>query len=60
MSHTHSMFDLDDTWLEYLKSDRKKRVKMCEDFLAVDGVVCTIGILGFIAFAIFALCKGWI
>ena len=57
---THSFYDLDDTWYEYLKSDKAQRKQMCEDALAAEGIVFSVGLVGVIVFLITALCKGWI
>lgn len=57
---THSFYDLDDTWYKYLKSNKAQRRQMCEDALAVEGVVFTIGLVGVLGFLVVALCKGWI
>ena len=52
---THSFFDLDDTWYRYLKADRQERKQMCEDALAVEGVVYFIGLVLVLAGTIYAL-----
>lgn len=57
---THSFHDLDDTWYRYLKADRKERKQMCEDALAIEGIVCFFGFIAIIAGVIYALCKGLI
>ena len=57
---THSFYDLDDTWYRYLKSDRAGRKQMCEDTLAVEGVVYFVGLVAILGGIIYALCKGWI
>ena len=57
---THSMLDLDETWLEYMKADREKRKQMCQDILDCTAVAYGIGFIGVVGFLIYALCKGWI
>jgi hypothetical protein len=57
---THSFHDLDDTWYRYLKADRKERKQMCEEALAIEGIVYFFGFVVVIVGAIYALCKGWI
>ena len=54
----HSFYDLDDTWLEYLKADREERKKMCEDGLNIMAIVYSIVMFFIIGLAIYALCTG--
>lgn len=56
----HSMFDLDDSWLMYMKSDREERKKMCEDFLAADAIAYLVCFVVLAIGGVVALCKGWI
>lgn len=55
---TFSMLDLDYTWLKYMKSDKAERRQMCEDFLAIEGIVYGIGLLVMLGVIIWALCSG--
>ena len=57
---THSFHDLDDTCYRYLKADRKERTQMCEDALAIEGIVYFIGLVVVLCGLIYVLCKGWI
>ena len=57
---THSMLDLDDTWLRYMKADRTERKRICQEMLDCEAVACGIAFVGIVGFLIYALCKGWI
>lgn len=56
---THSMLDLDNTWLEYMKSDRDERKEMCQTILDAEAVAYGIGFIGIVVFLIYALSHGW-
>ncbi len=51
-------YDLDSSWLEYLKEDRKGRQKMCEDALMADALALGIAVWGFIILAVLTLIFG--
>lgn len=54
------MFDLDESWLMYMKSDREGRKKMCENFLAADAIAYLFCFVAIAIGVVIALCKGWI
>lgn len=56
----HSMLELDDTWLRYMKADREERKKMCEDLLVGEAIAYLFGFVALAIGVIVALCKGWI
>ena len=55
---TFSMLDLDNTWLRYMKADKEERKQMCEEMLAIEGIVFGIGLLVVFGGIIWALCSG--
>ena len=56
----HTMYDLDESWLRYMKADREERKKMCEDFLAADAIAYLVCFVALAIGGVIALCKGWI
>lgn len=55
-----SFYDLDTTWYEYMKADRKERKQMCEDAIHIEALVVGLCFLVVVVLVIVALCKGWV
>lgn len=57
---THSFFDLDSTWLEYLSKTPAERRQMAKELLEVETAVTFVAFGILAVLLVVALVKGWI
>lgn len=55
-----SFYDLDESWLEYMKADRKQRIKMIDDTLNTESIVIGVFAIAGVILAIIGLASGWL